>query len=230
GDHEDTHVGCNLRFMGQYADAETGLYYNRFRYYDHETGQYLTPDPLNLGGGFNPYGYVHNPVRFVDPFGLTSETTTFYHAGHFEEGTKTKIDLSKGNGGRDFDPKGKKGFYVTASKQQALKWADMRNLPTLATFEIPNSELAKLNIKVLNTSTSKGKDLWLRVVTAGRNQTLVHSYDGIDGPMLMNPEKHFKLGHAPSIRGHQLALYTQKATELFDKHLSSVKKIADVCP
>ncbi|WP_258087332.1 RHS repeat domain-containing protein [Xenorhabdus bovienii] len=68
----DYHVGCNLRFMGQYEDEESGLYYNRFRYYDRETGQYLTPDPLNLEGGFNPYGYVHNPVGFVDPFGLTT--------------------------------------------------------------------------------------------------------------------------------------------------------------
>ncbi|MCP9269242.1 RHS domain-containing protein, partial [Xenorhabdus sp. XENO-1] len=59
GDHEDTHVGCNLRFMGQYADAETGLYYNRFRYYDHETGQYLTPDGLNDIDGERLYQKGH---------------------------------------------------------------------------------------------------------------------------------------------------------------------------
>ncbi|MDC9598588.1 RHS repeat-associated core domain-containing protein [Xenorhabdus anantnagensis] len=67
----DYHVNCNLRFMGQYADEETGLYYNRFRYYSPETGQYISPDPIGLLGGFNPYGYVHNPVGLVDPFGLT---------------------------------------------------------------------------------------------------------------------------------------------------------------
>ncbi|PHM64365.1 rhsA protein in rhs element [Xenorhabdus stockiae] len=66
----DYHVSCNLRFMGQYEDQESGLYYNRFRYYDRDTGQYLTPDPLNLEGGLNPYGYVHNPLSWVDPFGL----------------------------------------------------------------------------------------------------------------------------------------------------------------
>nr|WP_255705657.1 RHS repeat-associated core domain-containing protein [Xenorhabdus sp. PB61.4] len=66
----DYHVSCNLRFMGQYEDEESGLYYNRFRYYDRDTGQYLTPDPLNLEGGLNPYGYVHNPLSWVDPFGL----------------------------------------------------------------------------------------------------------------------------------------------------------------
>jgi len=72
---------CNLRFAGQYADEESGLHYNRYRYYDSETGQYLTPDPIGLLGGVNPYGYVHNPLSWVDPLGLASyppvtETTT----------------------------------------------------------------------------------------------------------------------------------------------------------
>ncbi|WP_411704767.1 RHS repeat-associated core domain-containing protein, partial [Edaphovirga cremea] len=63
-------LSCNLRFAGQYADDESGLHYNRFRYYDNETGQYLTPDPIGLAGGVNPYGYVHNPVGYIDPLGL----------------------------------------------------------------------------------------------------------------------------------------------------------------
>ncbi|MCE0826915.1 RHS repeat-associated core domain-containing protein [Buttiauxella sp. A2-C2_NF] len=56
-------MSCNLRFAGQYEDEESGLHYNRFRYYDSETGQYLTPDPIGLLGGVNPYGYVSNPLR-----------------------------------------------------------------------------------------------------------------------------------------------------------------------
>ncbi|MCS2154605.1 DUF6531 domain-containing protein [Scandinavium goeteborgense] len=63
-------LSCNLRFAGQYADEESGLHYNRHRYYDTETGQYLTPDPIGLAGGVNPYGYVHNPLGWVDPLGL----------------------------------------------------------------------------------------------------------------------------------------------------------------
>jgi len=63
-------LSCNLRFAGQYEDEESGLHYNRFRYYDTETGQYLTPDPIGLLGGVNPYGYVHNPLSWVDPLGL----------------------------------------------------------------------------------------------------------------------------------------------------------------
>jgi RHS repeat-associated protein len=63
-------VTCNLRFAGQYADEESGLHYNRHRYYDSDTGQYLSPDPIGLEGGVNPYGYVHNPMGWVDPLGL----------------------------------------------------------------------------------------------------------------------------------------------------------------
>ncbi|MDI3491141.1 MAG: hypothetical protein PWP11_2418, partial [Thauera sp.] len=61
----------NLRLPGQYLDAETGLHYNRARYYDPEQGQYLSPDPLGTPDGPNPYAYVaYNPLRFIDPDGL----------------------------------------------------------------------------------------------------------------------------------------------------------------
>lgn len=61
----------DLRLPGQVFDAETGLHYNRARYYDTEAGQYLTPDPLGTPDGPNPYAYVaFNPLRSVDPDGL----------------------------------------------------------------------------------------------------------------------------------------------------------------
>ena len=47
------------------------LHYNHFRYYDPETAQYISPDPIGLAGGDRPYGYVHNPISWVDPLGLT---------------------------------------------------------------------------------------------------------------------------------------------------------------
>ncbi|WP_248741286.1 RHS repeat domain-containing protein, partial [Pseudomonas sp. MWU12-2029] len=61
-----------LRFQGQYFDAESGLHYNRHRYYDPDVGRYLTPDPVKLAGGLNQYRYVPNPTGWVDPLGLTS--------------------------------------------------------------------------------------------------------------------------------------------------------------
>uniref|UniRef100_UPI0006859B87 RHS repeat-associated core domain-containing protein n=1 Tax=Oceanospirillum beijerinckii TaxID=64976 RepID=UPI0006859B87 len=64
-------VTCDLRYQGQIYDSETGLYYNRFRYYDPEIAQYLTPDPIGMAGGLRPQAYVHNPVDWVDPLGLS---------------------------------------------------------------------------------------------------------------------------------------------------------------
>ncbi|MCW5255085.1 hypothetical protein D5038_01490 [Verminephrobacter aporrectodeae subsp. tuberculatae] len=66
-----TDFRLNLRLPGQYADSETGLYYNGQRYYDPERGQYLTPDPLGTPDGPNPYSYVrYNPLEYIDPDGL----------------------------------------------------------------------------------------------------------------------------------------------------------------
>ena len=60
-----------FRQLGQYEDEETGLYYNRFRYYDPSTGGYISQDPIGLEGN-NPtlYGYVHDPNSWNDPLGL----------------------------------------------------------------------------------------------------------------------------------------------------------------
>src|SRR5690606_21217477 len=61
---------CPFRFPGQYEDGETGLYYNRFRYYDPQAGQYVSQDPIRLSGGSKLYAYVHDPVTWTDPLGL----------------------------------------------------------------------------------------------------------------------------------------------------------------
>lgn len=61
---------CPFRYQGQYEDTETGLYYNRFRYYDPETGSYISQDPIGLEGGSRLYSYVQDPTLWTDPFGL----------------------------------------------------------------------------------------------------------------------------------------------------------------
>ncbi len=60
----------DLRFPGQMADEETGLFYNYFRSYQPNQGRFTQPDPIGLGGGLNRFGYVEgNPISKIDPTG-----------------------------------------------------------------------------------------------------------------------------------------------------------------
>ncbi|WP_052410289.1 DUF6531 domain-containing protein [Paenibacillus durus] len=67
---------CPFRYPGQYEDEETGLYYNRFRYYSPHEGMYTQQDPIGLAGGIRLYGYVDDPNVWVDEFGLAKTSTS----------------------------------------------------------------------------------------------------------------------------------------------------------
>jgi RHS repeat-associated protein len=80
------HIKNPLSFPGHWRDDESGLHYNYFRYYDPEAGSYISPDPIQLEGGFNFYRYTNNPTNWIDPYGLTcphdtngGEGYTVYH-------------------------------------------------------------------------------------------------------------------------------------------------------
>ncbi|WP_132038718.1 RHS repeat-associated core domain-containing protein [Iodobacter fluviatilis] len=63
-------INNQIRFQGQYFDEESGLHYNRHRYYDPEIGRFISSDPIGLFGGFNTYAYAPNSTGWVDPWGL----------------------------------------------------------------------------------------------------------------------------------------------------------------
>ncbi len=90
--HESAKIEFNLRFPGHYFDAETGLHYNRYRYYDPGLGRYLTPDPIGHSGSkVNIYAYCPNPLVQVDILGLahsgSGDGTPNRHAGDAENST-----------------------------------------------------------------------------------------------------------------------------------------------
>ncbi|SDE76363.1 RHS repeat-associated core domain-containing protein [Paracidovorax valerianellae] len=64
------HIEQPFRFQGQQFDEETGLHYNRFRYYDPAVGRFVSQDPIGLVGGKNYYEYGSNPEDQSDPWGL----------------------------------------------------------------------------------------------------------------------------------------------------------------
>ncbi len=106
----------NLRFPGQYFDAESGFHYNYFRDYDPVTGRYIQSDPIGLAGGINPYAYAElNPLGLIDRRGLRGggASTTARPGGTFGGPGRLRIDRKRFTDGVadlldsslcDFDP------------------------------------------------------------------------------------------------------------------------------
>ena len=101
-----------VRFPGQYFDAETGLHYNRFRYYDPGIGRYVSADPIGQAGGINVYQYAFaDPMNEIDNRGLMTNTVdakiaaggamgmflaSMFASGTGEEMGKAAVDLCEG--------------------------------------------------------------------------------------------------------------------------------------
>ncbi|MFD2299299.1 RHS repeat-associated core domain-containing protein [Paracidovorax citrulli] len=76
-----------LRFQGQYFDGETGLHYNRHRYYDPVTGRFVHQDPIGILGGINFYEFGPNSSMWIDPLGMAKKLPRGTYETH---STRTK--------------------------------------------------------------------------------------------------------------------------------------------
>jgi hypothetical protein len=85
-------------------DAESRLHYNRYRYYDPDTGRYLTPDPIGIAGGLSLYEYTRNPIAWIDPMGWQHrlDVTSFTRGGTDLSGHLSRDSYLSGMG-RDED-------------------------------------------------------------------------------------------------------------------------------
>jgi hypothetical protein len=111
--------------------VETGLYYNRFRYYSPEEGMYVTAqDPIRLMGGNRLYGYVHDPNAWLDVFGLWP----FFRG-------------AKGNNPVDFTPRDPtydaKGKQISGDYQIDKTTGLVKNTHGVSVFDNENSIKSK---------------------------------------------------------------------------------------
>jgi RHS repeat-associated protein len=118
---ERTAVG----FMGQFFDEETGLFYNRERYYDPEIGRFINHDPVGTASGTNLYHYTANPIGYGDPFGLKKHPLTV--SVQFDGDDKATTE--KFTSGRDTDDGKKwsdpgKSQWGTHTEPQAMNWLE----------------------------------------------------------------------------------------------------------
>lgn len=134
-----------FRFPGQYYDAETGLHYNYYRYYNPPIGRYLTPDPIGLWGGLNLFVYTaNNPVRFTDPKGLLIApwhfVITYVAAWNSDSGVWDSLKLAWEVTSQDPPP----WVKMDKSADEANTHAMIGKLPT-GTYQTPEEALAEIN-------------------------------------------------------------------------------------
>ncbi|WBB59502.1 DUF6531 domain-containing protein [Streptomyces sp. WMMC500] len=210
-------VECPLRFPGQYHDAETGLHYNRHRYYEPATGRYFSPDPLGRTPAPNHHAYVPNPLQWTDPLGLRAPCMVDLYHGTFGRAADNimanGVDVHYGTRNMDF---GRGGFYVTNDPAQALTWAKRLarregDVPAVIHFRVPRSELDNLNSRIFNGPSDELNDM----LRSGRTGGPMHDYDMVEGPMLRNVGD-FLNGAPPRLEGHQIAIFTDRAQDVFN--------------
>ncbi|NAW50727.1 hypothetical protein GNY06_04780 [Elizabethkingia argentiflava] len=85
-------------YQGQYVDVETGLAYNRFRYYDPQIGNFISQDPIGLQGGTRLYGYVSDPNGWIDILGLMARSIPTRKGHHIvPHAAATNLNISPFN-------------------------------------------------------------------------------------------------------------------------------------
>jgi RHS repeat-associated protein len=133
-------------YTGQYVDKKTGLAYNRFRYYDVESGRYMSQDPIGLAGGMALYNYILDSNGWVDEFGLVSGIASSWN--QFQ---------SKTSGWFSSRQEASTGWKIYQQSSQSTQ--------KLAIRKLPDTEAAELaGMRRLNTPgwTPAVNDAWMQ--------------------------------------------------------------------
>lgn len=168
---------CPFKYQGQYHDAETDLYYNRFRYYDPDSGNYLSQDPIGLNGGMFLYAYVYDTNSWVDVFGLVKHHTIPRRI--YNPRTNTRVDGTKNRPTPLVPDNVAKDSSVRGTRGNPNIW----NIPNDIHSDIhnPTSDISIKNRGDYNTVFARrvsemGDDISANDVVAIRNQ-MTKDYD-----------------------------------------------------
>ncbi len=138
-------VDCPIRLQGQYHDEETGLYYNRFRFYDPAIGRFISQDPVRLAGGDNLYAFAPNVWNWIDPFGLASNSIfrgdDQYAGGPMGLPLGSDADIKDPKAHVTRPSKGESSIYTSFSEEHggALKFTEDGNV-----YKVKRSDLQTL--------------------------------------------------------------------------------------
>ena len=150
-----------FRQLGQYEDAQTGLYYNRFRYYDPNIGNYISQDPIGLAGN-NPtlYGYVRDINTCIDLLGLDIiEDAWKVVQSHMNDSGKTVLGHFP-RLGETFES------YIEKEQRVNSSYFDMGNSLWNKLIDA-GKDPWELNKRFLDEIINKGDDVFLNVPKNG---------------------------------------------------------------
>ncbi len=166
---------CDLRYQGQIEDRESGLYYNVNRYYDADSGQYLSPDPIGFSGGLRPQAYVFNPLDWVDPLGLAGCPTL-----------RSPDDIAQKYGGKKIGPNRYQFSNKKTAKQAASEIAgdlgsDARKIPRSEYRDSKNTYQQEMSNRVIGKH-SRQLDENNKPIAGYHDHSIGHSGFGDDRP------------------------------------------------
>jgi RHS repeat-associated protein len=174
---------CPFRYPGQYEDSETGLYYNRFRYYDPEGGEYVSQDPISVLGSMNVYQYVNDLNLDVDIFGLSgckaakakrqSRTRVFWSGGDFAK--NSAIKWAKKNGGTTLEMTGK-GSWMQR-KLGNLDWLEAAPAWDKASKHFAKNAEGPVHVFMTKRAMANPNSVWHRIekpILTDANKTIIY--------------------------------------------------------
>jgi RHS repeat-associated protein len=172
-----------IRFQGQYFDTETGLHYNRHRYYDPHIGQFVGQDPIGLAGGKNFYQYARNAIGWIDPLGLSGiewvDPSTLNFSQGYVEGETEEYERAMRNNEWDWervsDPMHPKSSIITVVEVNGqLVSFDNRRLLAAQNAGVAKVPIHRVNLDDIKpgTTTTWGNSLKKRLFSSPKGSGL----------------------------------------------------------
>ncbi len=191
-------IDMPLRFPGHYFDSETGLHYNRFRYYSPELGRYLQSDPAGIEDHFNLYLYSTRPTVKVDVRGLGCGGDQPSRRPKGEDGPDSEnvtdvrqIPVTIRRGQAPFsDVPPFRGMHISEIRQ-CLYSLGFRRRQIERTVLINVSDNPDAPEYRLRTDSSGGSEIWMRRDENGNYEAVRIDPHGHDRPSYIPPEKSF---------------------------------------